>query len=122
MSDTANRETNALYCAKVGLQVTQYLKILLQVTQGDDTQECELLVPMGLMYCGFKIGFLAPLSFENLIGTIIRRRCTASLARNAESDSLEELLLSLPEERFEVCEGNYRLVVERVDDVANIRH
>lgn len=99
---------------------TPCLRILLQATQAGETQECELLIPVSLMYCGFKIGFLAPSSFEELIAKIIRSGCSTPLLQNADGDSIEELLLSLPKERFEVSEGAYRLIIERVADAKDL--
>ena len=120
MSGIDVQQTSDLGTASEGIQVTQCLRILLKATHAGETQECELLIPITLMYCGFKIGFLAPLSFENLIAKIIRRHCSTPLSRNAESDSLEELLLGLPKDRFEASEDAYRLVIERVDDATDI--
>lgn len=81
-------------------------------TSDDECQEFELRVPVDMLYCGFKISFLATERLENILFKLVELH-TKHISRNWGSHSLEELLLSLPVEGLQVAEEEFSLRISR---------
>lgn len=93
-----------------------HLHILLTLSDDPgDIQEFEMRVPIELLYCGFKISFLATASLEEMLFKLVVENAPNAVKRNARSDSLEELLLALPEDSFSVVKPHYALHIARVE-------
>lgn len=89
------------------------INILLKLQDGTDLDELELSVPIALLYAGFKISFLTTAAMEEILFKLIVDHFNLRVKLNADSNSLEELLLSL-EDGIAIRDGGMCLTVSQV--------
>lgn len=92
-------------------QTTSVVRIDLVLRASE--QHFEVHLPIDLLYAGFKVSFLAPDRFEELIFRLLKRRFP-DVQANEKSSSLEELLLALPQDSVFLGDESYELRVQRI--------
>jgi hypothetical protein len=90
------------------------INILLQLQQGEDIDELEMSIPVLLLYSGFKISFLTTAAMEEMLFKLIVDYFRMNVRLNADSNSLEELLLSFQHELV-IKDGGLSLTVSHSD-------
>lgn len=80
--------------------------------RGSGGDRFEMHLPLGLLYAGFKVSFLAPERLEEVIFKLLKQTFP-NVEVNFESSSLEELLLALPSDRVILEDQHFQLRIER---------
>lgn len=91
-----------------------YLAIVLDILPASqETARFTAEIPIELLYTGFKISYLCPERLEDEMLVLLRRHYSEYSKNSWGSLTLEELLLSIENERIEISEPGLELLVCR---------